>query len=287
MLKTNKDKLPLTLVQAAAAPCRVRATTGNMTTDGQTLWCQGTGGITLNAQIGDPCNGWAADHLEPGVTTRHSDEAINNGYNLLSCIGNEAIVVSGDAKGAKGYVTGKHGGAEHVMVWLPQETMEKLLIEDKIAVRAQGQGMVLLDYPDILLRSMSPFLLERMNIEERGDGKLKIGVAKIIPACIMGSGLGARNSTTGDYDITLHDPVMVKEYGLEDLRFGDIVAIMDADTRYGRTFRTGAVTVGVVIHGDSYLNGHGPGVTTLMATKGPDIEVFEDKNANLKTLFGV
>ena len=287
MLKTNKDRLPMTLVQAQAAPCRVRNAAGNMTTDGMTLWCQGTGGITYNAQIGDICTGWAADHLEPGVTTRHPDELINNGYNLLSCIGNEAIVVSGDAKGAKGFVTGKHGGAEHVMVWLPQDDMEKLLIEDKIAVRAQGQGMELPDYPGILLRSMSPKLLESMNITELPDGKLRIGVAKIVPACVMGSGLGARNSTTGDYDITLHDPVMNAQHGLMDLRFGDIVALIDADTRFGRTFRTGAVTIGVVIHGDSYLNGHGPGVTTLMATKEPLIEVFEDENANLKTLLGV
>ena len=287
MLKTNKDRLPQTLVQAQAAPCRVLNNAGTMTNDGQILWCQGTGGITLNAQIGDICTGWAADHLEPGVTTRHPDDMINNGYNLLSCIGNEAIVVSGDAKGAKGYVTGKHGGAEHIMVWLPQEDMEKLVIEDKIAVRAQGQGMALTDYPEILLRSMSPFLLEKLNIEETGGGKLRIGVAKIVPGCVMGSGLGARNSTTGDYDITLHDPVMNDEHSLMDLRFGDIVALMDADTRFGRTFRTGAVTIGVVIHGDSFLNGHGPGVTTLMTCKTPMIEVFEDKNANLKTLFGV
>ena len=37
-----------------------------------------------------------------------------------------------------------------------------MTIGDKIDVRSQGQGMKLLDYPDILLRNMSPELLEKM-----------------------------------------------------------------------------------------------------------------------------
>ena len=102
---------------------------------------------------------------------------------------------------------------------------------------------------------------------------------------LMGSGLGASNSAAGDYDITLHDERMTKKYGLDGLRFGDLVAILDADTRYGRTYRTGAVTIGVVIHGDCILAGHGPGVTTLMSSRGRAIEPFIDEHANLADFF--
>lgn len=143
-----------------------------------------TGGITLNAKIGDRCVGWAADHLEPGVTARNENDDYNAALQGLSCIGNTAIVMSGDAQGRRGFVTGKHGGCEHLLCYFDQETMEKMTIGDKIDVRSQGQGMKLLDYPDILLRNMSPELLEKMNIQEK-DGKLKVGVAKIVPACIM------------------------------------------------------------------------------------------------------
>ena len=132
--------------------------------------------------------------------------------------------------------------------------------------------------------STSPELLEKMNIEECGD-RLRVGVAKIFPAKIMGAGLGSGNSASGDYDITLNDPAMVEEYGFADLRFGDIVAIMDADCRYGRTFRTGAVTIGVVVHADCLVSGHGPGVTTLMTCKMGIIEPFVDKKANLADMF--
>ena len=283
MLRTNKEALPILLVQGEVRHSR-SSQTFRINTEGEPFILPATGGITYNAKIGDPCCGWAADHLEPGVTTRNSDEAFNAAYSSLSCIGNTAIVRSGDAKGARGFVTGKHGGCEHLICYFDDEAMDKMTIGDKIDVRSCGQGMTLLDYPDILLRSMSPELLEKMNIEENGK-KLRVGVAKIVPAAIMGSGLGATTSQYGDYDITLHDRKITEKYGLSELRFGDIVALMDADTRYGRTYRTGAVTIGVIVHSDCILAGHGPGVTTLMTCKTRLIEPVIDPKANLADMF--
>ena len=283
MLRTNKEALPILLVQGEVRHSR-SSQTFRLCADGEPCILPATGGITYNAKIGDPCCGWAADHLEPGVTTRNSDDAFNAAYSSLSCIGNVAIVRSGDAKGARGFVTGKHGGCEHLLCYFDDEAMDKMTIGDKIDVRSCGQGMKLLDYPDIHLRSMSPELLEKMNIEEDGK-KLRVGVAKIVPAAIMGSGLGATTSQFGDYDITLHDRKITEKYGLQDLRFGDIVALMDADTRYGRTYRTGAVTIGVVVHSDCILAGHGPGVTTLMTCKTRLIEPVIDPKANLADMF--
>ena len=109
-----------------------------------------------------------------------------------------------------------------------------------------------------------------------------MGVAKIAPACIMGSGLGSPSSASGDYDITLSDEKIVKEYGLDGLRFGDIVAIEDADTRHGRSYKTGACTIGVVVHSDCVVSGHGPGVTTLITALDGNIVPFIDQDANLK-----
>jgi len=283
MLKTNVDKLPIMSVAGVVWHPKFGGRL-RINVEGQAFWLPGTGGIVYNAKIGDPCVGWAADHLEPGVSTRHKDNDHNGSYQMLSCIGNEAIVKSGDAKGEKGFVTGKHGGCDHVMIHFAQETLEKLNIDDNIGVKAVGQGLALLDYPDIMLRNMSPALLEKMNIQEV-DGKLKIGVAKIAPASIMGSGLGASSSASGDYDITLFDEHTMDEYGLKDLRFGDIVALQNADNRYGYSYRTGACSIGVVVHGDCLSSGHGPGVATLMTSKLPMIEPFIDGKANLADYF--
>lgn len=282
-LTTNAQKLPIVSVSGAIQHPKGGAA-GKVTSEGGVIWLTGTGGITYNAKIGDPCIGWAADHLEPGVTAKNKEDDLNQAFTVLSCIGNEAFVRTGDAKGDVGFVTGKHGGSEHLLIYFPQETLEKLNIGDTILVKAVGQGLELTDFPDVKLRSVSPALLEKMNIKV-ADGKLKIPVAKIVPASIMGSGIGHTNSVRGDYDITMSDPKMVEQYALETLRFGDIVAITDADTRYGRVFKSGATTVGVVVHGDSYIAGHGPGVTTLFTTDLPLIEPVSAESANLAEYF--
>jgi len=282
-LRTNADKLPVISVQGEIRHPKNGANP-RINVDGNAIWVPAVAGITYNAKIGDNCIGWAADHLEPGVSTRHKDDAHNASYLMLSCVGNEATVKSGDAKGEKGFVTGKHGGCDHVMIHFSEETLEKLSIDDKIGVKSKGQGLALLDYPDIILRNMSPELLEKMNIQEEG-GKLKIGVARMAPAACMGSGLGSSNSVTGDYDITLFDPATVNEYGLDELCFGDIVALIDADNRHGYSYRQGAVSIGVITHGDSAISGHGPGVCTLMSAKLPLIEPFIDEGANLARYF--
>ena len=282
-LRTNVDKLPIVSVAGVVWHPKNGATP-RISADGNAIWVPSVAGITYNAKIGDNCIGWAADHLEPGVSTRQKDDAHNASYLMLSCIGNEATVRSGDAKGDKGFVTGKHGGCNHVMIHFSEETLEKLNIDDSIGVKARGQGFKLLDYPDITLRNMSPGLFEKLNIQEE-NGKLKVGVAKMAPAACMGSGLGSSQSVAGDYDITLFDEATVKEYGLDELRFGDIVAIIDADNRHGYSYRQGAVSIGVITHGDSAISGHGPGVCTLMTAKHPIIEPFIDADANLARYF--
>ena len=283
MVKSNKEKLPVVSVQGVVWHPKGGGA-GRVGVDGKVVWLAGTGGITYNAKIGDQCLDWVADHLEPGVSTRHKDDEHNQAYQVLSCIGNEALVRNGDAKGGKGFVTGKHGGCEHLMVYFPDDVLDKLNIEDQIMVRTQGQGMELTDYPDIKLRNVSPALLEKMNIIEEG-GKLKIGVAKIVPADIMGSGLGVVGTARGDYDITLFSDDVLDEFDLADLRFGDIIAISNADNLYGRSYIKGACTIGVIIHGASIIAGHGPGVTTLVTSRLPLIEPFIDKDANLANYF--
>jgi len=282
-MRTNIDKLPVISVCGTVWHPKGGAA-GKITPDGTVVWLTGTGGIVYNAKIGDPCCGWAADHLEPGVTVRNKEDDQNQALTVLSCIGNEATIRSGDAKGETGFVTGKHGGSEHLIMYFAPETLEKMNIGDKISVKATGQGLEFLDYPEIKVRSISPALLAKMNIEET-DGRLKVGVSKTIPAKVMGSGLGHVGTVRGDYDVTLFDDETVEKYGLHDLRFGDIVAITDADTRFGRYYKKGACTIGVIVHGNSVIAGHGPGVTTLLAAKEPQIEPILDSEANLAKYF--
>ena len=288
MLRTNAEKLIKISVMGEIASPTIRSVY-NVSATGKPLVLPGVGGITYNLRVGDPACGWEADHVEPGVSVENkendarSGQAANTAFNVLSCVGNKATVVNGDAKSAEGTVTGKHGGIEHVLVDFPSDVLEKLGLGDRILVKAFGVGLKLVDFPEIKVVNMDPALLDTWNIEPKGD-KLEVPVTHIVPAAIMGSGLGANQVNSGDYDIQLFDKAVVEQYALESLRIGDIVAIIDADHSFGRIYRQGAVSVGVVIHTNCVTAGHGPGVTTLMTS--PDGKIIPQINqkANIAKL---
>ena len=87
--------------------------------------------------------------------------------------------------------------------------------------------------------------------------------------------------------VQLFDEAIVKAHGLDTLRFGDIVAITNADHRFGRIYRTGAVTIGVIAHSQSHIAGHGPGFTTLFTSSEGKIEAVVDPGANLAKLLKI
>lgn len=290
MLRTNKDRLVMISIQGRVSyPVRRAAYT--VTYDGQSVVVPGVGGITYNIKVGDCAFGWEADHVEPGVSTVVNEEKReappNYAYNILACAGNQARVISGDAKGAVGVVTGHHGGIEHVLIDFAQETLEKLCIEDKILIKAYGQGLKLLDYPEIKIYNLDPSLLEKMNIKEIGDGTIDVPVTCEIPAKLMGSGLGSASVASGDYDITTADKKMVEKYKLDQLRFGDIVVISDADNSYGRSYREGAVSIGIVVHSDCVIAGHGPGVATFLTSITSKIKFHIDTDANIANYLNI
>src|SRR4030043_1642442 len=174
MLKTNTDKLiKISVVGEVVSPL-VSRSIYTVSARGAAAVYPGVGGITYNLRVGDSACGWEADHVEPGVSLENKEndarygQGANAAFNILSCVGNEAIVVSGDAKGAKGVVTGKHGGIEHVLVDFQPETLEKLMLGDKILVKAYGVGLKLTDFPDIKVTNMDPRFLEELNPKPNG-----------------------------------------------------------------------------------------------------------------------
>lgn len=289
MLRTNVEKLvKISVVGEVASPVFGRGVY-NISAQGTPLVLPGVGGITYNVRVGDSACGWEADHVEPGVSIENKEndprfaQGANIALNVLSCVGNEAVVVTGDAKGAKGVVTGKHGGIEHVLVDFQSETLEKLMLGDKVLVKAFGVGLKLLDYSEIKVMNMDARFLEALKPKAKGD-RLEIPVTHIVPAAIMGSGLGANQTYSGDYDIQLFDEDARKEYRLDGLRLGDLVAILDADHSYGRIYKQGAVSVGIVVHTNCVTSGHGPGVTTLFTSSNGKIVPKIDAKANIASI---
>ncbi len=287
-LKTNREQLVATAVQGGVAPAFQWAPF-EVGSEGETFAWPSTGGITYNVKIGDSVFGWAGEHVEPGVSSScsHSNKKAQAGYQFLACCGNTVRVITGAARGASGHVLGHHGGVDHLMLDFPDAVLEQLTYDDRFLVRGFGQGLRLIDHPDVAIYNIDPDLFERWGLRERADGRIEVPVHVIVPGFAMGSGIGALSVTTGDYDILCHDAEVVEAHGLSKLRFGDFVAVMDHDNRYGRTYRRGAVTIGVVIHSDSPLAGHGPGMMTIMSACDHKLIPVLDTGANVGALLEI
>lgn len=292
MIRTNADKLIRMSVMGEVSSPVINKSIYRISAEGIPKILPGVGGITYNLRVGDFACGWQADHVEPSVSVENKENDARSGnganiaLNVFSCIGNQATIVSGDAKGAKGVVVGKHGGIEHVLVDYKLEIMEKLIHGDKILIKAFGVGLELVDFPNIKLMNMDPIFLTAFN-PQLIDNKLQVPVTHSIPAALMGSGLGRTHVYSGDYDLQMFDDKSIRKYGLEDLRIGDLVAILDADHSYGRIYRQGAISIGIVVHTDCIIAGHGPGITSLMTSGNGEIIPKIDKDANIANLLNL
>lgn len=239
-----------------------------------------TGGITYNFQIGDDCMNLIGDHVEPGVSIRNENIEENNALMSLACIGNEAIVTSGDAKGAKGFVTGKHGGIEHTLIYFKEKDLLNMDIDDSILIKSFGQGLEIEGHEDVTVMNIDPSLLEKLGILIN-DKILKVPVVTEIPSELMGSGIGSSTGFSGDYDIMTGDEKANEKYNINNLKFGDLVLLKDCDNTFGRQYKKGSVSVGIIVHSNCRVSGHGPGVTTILSSKNGSIKSIIDKNANI------
>ena len=134
--------------------------------------------------------------------------------------------------------------------------------------------------------NISPRALHKWGLRPSKQG-LECPVARLIPAAVMGSGLGASLCQRGDYDIQLFDQQTVEQYELMKLRLGDFVAIIDADHSFGRIYKKGAVSVGIVTHCNCVTAGHGPGVTTILSSPEGAIIPVVDAGANIADMLGI
>jgi len=293
MPRANLDRLVVSTVVGQIANPLVRGSPYRVGRDGVLHVVPGTGGIVLNRRVGDRAVGLAGDHVEPGVSLHNNDHdvigprgAANKGMMLFACIGNRARVETGRATGASGVVVGKHGGINHVIVDFPPVVLRRLSIGDRIKITACGQGLELPDVPGVRCLNLSPRLLARWRLSMH-RGHLHVPVTHAIPAGIMGSGLGKSDGVLGDCDIQLSDPAIVRKYRLRSLRFGDLVAICALDNRFGPSVRLGTITVGVVVHSDSHVAGHGPGVTPLLVGRSSVLKPVFSSRANVAAVLGL
>lgn len=241
--RINGDELVMVAVAGQIAHPVGRANAYRIGQDGIPRILPATGGIAINQRIGDRCVGITVDHVEPGVALHNNQREVvgprdgpNNALITYACVGNRARVSTGPCVGQWGLVTGKHGGVNHVMVDFPTRVLQRLNIGDRIQIYSCGLGLRLPEHPAVTAFNCSPALLRRWGLREH-NGALHIPVTHWIPASVMGSGLGKNTVWRGDYDIQLFDEGVRRRFRLGSLRYGDLIAIINADTRFGPSYQ--------------------------------------------------
>jgi hypothetical protein len=285
-LKINKASLIITAVEGVVQPASGRDY--SVTYDGKPSLDLGMASINYRVSLGDSVYGWAqGDHVEPDVTIQGRDRQSPGecALAILACIGNEAEVLSGEARGAKGYYIGRHAGSDD-KVWFPKEVVEKLALNDRVQVKAEGVGLKIEGFEDVKINKLSPELLEKLGLTVDG-GAIVVPVVMEVPGHIMGSGMGFSPVESLDYDIQTTCPEVVEQYNLKKLRLGDVVAIRDHSDVYSPGRHVGAVTIGTVIHGFSDMAGHGPGVNPILSAMPGRIKIKIDPNANTAFYLGI
>jgi hypothetical protein len=283
MLRTNRDDLVTLAVSGFISAPTLERSPYRPDTEGVGRVLIGMSGIVYNARVGDPAYGWAGDHVEPGASIAHPDDAVDHAMHYLTCVGNTAFVASGPATGARGIVTGEHA---RLLVDFAPDVLEQLNIGDQIQIRTVGRGIGIAEFPDIEFKKTSPALLHALRLRRAGNGALQVPVAMELPIEIMGSG-AELNAEYVDQDLMSGDRTLMAELGIDRMRLGDLIAIRHGDHHFGRSYRKGAVSIALCIHGDSVMTGHGPGILTLMTCRDGGIEYEVDPAANIANYFSI
>ena len=289
MIESNRDKLlEIGVIGEITHPAIDARYINNW--EGKPSVGLGQGGIVYNIKPGDSCFGWAwGEKVEPGVSVDGiGEEGAKGSFRNFSCIGNKAKVVKGETKGKEGIVVGKVGGlpdrSHHIVVYFSEDILEELAIGDKIQVRSIGVGLKFTDYPDIRVVGVSPQLLDTMGLKDV-NGKLGVPVTTIVPADFVGMGSGGSPVESSCWNVMTQSPEALVH--LKDVKLGDIVALKDILSAWGRGYFENAYTIGVVSTGSSGKLGQGIGVTTLMTCKKENIIPIIDSYANISKYFKI
>lgn len=232
----------------------------------------GQGGMVLGVPLGAQAVRWESDHLEPGATLVHPDPAANRALQVLSCVGNAATVRSGAAAGLRGTVYGKHGG---VLIAFNTDRAHLVTPGDEVSIDSVGVGLRIDAEPDIHLHSCDPDLVNYLVRGRTRDGRLRVVVTASVPVEAAAAGIGMpSNALNIDLDIR-----HLAGAELGSLAFGDVVLLHDHDHRFGRQYRPGWVTLGVIAHGHSVGGGHGIGMTTLLT--GPQSRLLIERRSDV------
>ncbi len=273
IVDTNAHRLVTTRLKAQIQPASANVV---VRPDGRVITLPGQGGVVTGIGLGDVAARGVGDHVEPGASLGHADPAANHAIRFLSCVGNGVTVADGPAAGARGVVYGKHGA---ILAMFAPSVLALLAPGESVVIDAQGIGLSVERKPDLVAHSCSPQLFNALATVD--GGRLRIGVAAILPSIAAAAGIGMPAAM---FNMDLNSWSAPVAELTAHLRFGDIVAVMDQDHRFGRQHRPGWAMAGIVSHGTAVGGGHGLGLMTLLTRPAELFDFVMSDNACLSRL---
>jgi hypothetical protein len=168
-----------------------------------------------------------------------------------------------------------------VLAMFTQADLARIGPGERVVVEAEGVGLAVAGEPDVFCHSCSTSLLRRWIEARDGEGKLIVPIVAVLPAVAAGAGIGMPAAM---FNMDLHVYSAPVDQMARDLRFGDIVAVLDQDHRYNRRFAPGWVAVGIISHGDAAGGGHGYGLMTLLTAPADRIVLLRSPDARFDRL---
>lgn len=210
-------------------------------------------GISYNVRLGDSVFGWSEDLIEPGIVSAiladdGSETCLNHGLARICSIGNKVKVISGEARGLEGVIIGRSIAIpDAVIIDFPERVYQKIIAGDHLWILARGRRAVFVDYPSIRSYGIDPEMLNKFELQQAGRTRL------MMPVCFF---------MTADYFTPVDekhfvpqllcsfhgaDSREIQKLGIDNMRFGDLIAIIDLDCTEGFKKKPGAVTIGMVM----------------------------------------
>ena len=260
-LTTNEDQLVAMVLSGWVTHPELDASPFQVGADGRPYLPFGAGGVLYGYGPGARAFVGSADHPEPGATIKARDERSQAALAAFACLGNEAWVAFEDGR-ATGVVVGLRGEGQGLFVHFQRRDLRRISPGQRISVRCCGSGLQVTGFADIAVHHLSQGILSKL--ADVRDGQLVASVRARIPSYLLGNGVG-RPAATWETDLQSDDPEALRRHGCDELRIGDVVAMDDWEAVTMQGYAPGATTIGVVVHGDSPLPGHGPGILPVLS----------------------
>ena len=244
-------------------------------------------GFTYNVRIGDPVFGWSEQIVEPGlviVASASGEKSYTPSTNLASVcsIGNKVKLLSADSPSLEGVVVGAScavpGG---VIVDFPERVYQKIGLEERFWIHSRGQGIALTDFPSVSVFNLDPEVFSLLELQQAGRHRLMVPVCYFIPADYFNVMKYKQfNIPTLCYFNTT-EKKSIDVLGIEQIKFGDFIAITDLSCTNGFNKEKGAVSIGIVIRSPIPRWNVGFGVNIIFSCTEGQILPVNNPNANL------